>query len=225
MTRWQITVLFFSILFILVVALLYFNRRFIMEKYYLWISYERAVSLFAADPITNKDVVFLGDSITESFPLSTLFPDVAIKNRGISGDTTAGVLKRLDQVTAVQPHQIFLMIGTNDLGFGYPKETAIANYDEILRRITQEAPDTQVFVQSILPRHKRYAADINDVNKEIASLAEKYTCVYVDLFPTFADEAGGIRAEFSSDDLHLSNAGYAQWQQRIAPFVYGGGGN
>ena len=221
MIRWPIAPLFFSILFILVVAFLYFNRRLIMEKYFLWAGYKRAVSLFMADPITNKDVVFLGDSITEAFPLSTLFPDVAIKNRGISGDTTAGVSRRLDRVTAVPPRQIFLMIGTNDLGFGYPKETVIANYDEILRQIAQESPDTQVFVQSILPRDKRYAADISFVNQGIAVLAEKYNCVYIDLFPAFADAAGGIGPEFSGDDLHLLNAGYEQWHQIIAPYVYG----
>lgn len=225
MTRRQIISIVSTVLFILAAALLYLNRWLIIDNYYLWISYKQAVSLFAEDPVTDKDVVFLGDSLIELFPLRKMFPHVAVKKRGISGDTTAGVLQRLDQVTAGHPRQIFLMIGTNDVGFGYSKHEAVANYDEILRRIKQEAPDTEVYVQSLLPRQPKYAADIGFINQEIAALAEKYGYVYLDLYPAFADAAGGIRPEFSSDNLHLSDAGYEQWQQLISPYVYGGGGN
>jgi lysophospholipase L1-like esterase len=225
MTRWQIVSVLFIILFILVVTFLYFSRGLILEKYYLRSNYKQAVSLFSANPVTGKDVVFLGDSITASFPLSEIFPDGVYKNRGISGDTTAGVLKRLDQVTVGQPRQIFLMIGTNDVGFGYQKERIVVNYDEILKRIKQESPATQVFVQSILPRDKHYAADIVFLNQQIAALAENHGYTYIDLFPAFADDAGGIRPEFSDDNLHLLNTGYEHWQQLISPYVYGGGGN
>lgn len=219
MTRWQIVSLVFTVLFVLAAALLYLNRWLIRDKYYLWISYKRAVSLFSADPVTGKDVVFLGDSLTELFPLREMFPHVAVKNRGISGDTTAGVLRRLDEVTAGHPRQIFLMIGTNDLGFGYSKHEAVANYDEILRRIKQEAPDTEVYVQSLLPRQPKYATDIGFVNREIAGLAEEHGCIFINLFPAFADDQGGLRAEYTDDDLHLSYNGYAQWMELIASYV------
>jgi len=61
-------------------------------------------------------VVFLGDSITEAWPdLAHAFPDIKVANRGISGDTTRGVLARLQgDVLTLEPAGIVLLIGTND---------------------------------------------------------------------------------------------------------------
>jgi lysophospholipase L1-like esterase len=197
----------------------------LIEWFFIPPSYERRFSIFANSPIQSTDIVFLGDSITEWFPLDEMFPGLPIKNRGISGDTTDGVLRRLHQVTDGQPRQIFLKIGTNDIGFGHSQSRIIANYEMILARIKAESPQTEVFVQSILPRHRRFAGRIQRINQEIAQLAQKYGYRYLDFFPAFADERGGIRPEFSNDDLHLLYAGYAQWQSLLKPYIYGGGGN
>ena len=62
--------------------------------------------------------LFLGDSLTEYGNWRELFPGLDIKNRGIAGDTTDGVLHRLDGITALSPDKIFLMIGINDLLMG-----------------------------------------------------------------------------------------------------------
>jgi lysophospholipase L1-like esterase len=63
-------------------------------------------------------VVFLGDSITQGWgdDLGGAFPKVKVANRGISGDTTRGLLIRLaDDVLALDPAGIVLLIGTNDV--------------------------------------------------------------------------------------------------------------
>lgn len=225
MTRWQIVSIVGGILIVIAALLLYLNQHNLLRKFYLRLGYERAVTNFAANPVANEDIVFLGDSITAAFPLNELQLPTEPKNRGINGDTTRGVLRRLDQVTAGQPRQIFLMIGTNDLIFGRSKETVVATYAKILRRIQSESPATEVFVQSILPQDERLAADIHYINQEIAVLAEEHGYVYIDLFPDFADEAGGLRPEFTDDGLHLVNTGYKQWQELIRPYLYGGAGN
>jgi lysophospholipase L1-like esterase len=195
----------------------------LIERFFIPPGYERRFSIFANNPIQSTDIVFLGDSITEWFPLDEMFPGLPIKNRGISGDTTDGVLRRLYQITDGQPRQIFLKIGTNDLGFGHSQSHIIANYETILARIKAESPQTEVFVQSILPRHRRFAGQIRHINQEIALLAQKFGYRYLDIFPAFADTHGGIRPEFSNDDLHLLHAGYVQWQKLLAPHIYGGG--
>ncbi|HPQ96908.1 MAG TPA: GDSL-type esterase/lipase family protein, partial [Thiolinea sp.] len=63
-----------------------------------------------------------------------------MKNRGIGGDDTGGVLGRLDEVVRSRPDKIFLMIGTNDLSAGKSVEQIIANYRLILRRIREASP-------------------------------------------------------------------------------------
>src|SRR5436190_8861872 len=63
-------------------------------------------------------VVFLGDSITQGWgdEFGGNFSGVKLANRGISGDTTRGVLLRLEQdVMAVRPRAVIILIGTNDL--------------------------------------------------------------------------------------------------------------
>ncbi|MCP4425910.1 MAG: sialate O-acetylesterase [Chloroflexi bacterium] len=219
MTPLLIISLTFNALFLLAALLLISQRHRIIEQYFVSPGYERRFSFFEALPTHNEGIVFLGDSLTEWFPLDELFPNVRIKNRGISGDTTAGVLRRLGQVTGGRPSKIFLLIGTNDIGFNYSHEITVANYDQILTRIRQESPQTTLYVQTLLPRHKRYAPKVRAINKEIAALAQKHSCRLIDLHPAFADEQGSLRPEFSNDDLHLLYAGYKLWQKILQAYI------
>ena len=86
---------------------------------------------------------------------------------GIGGDTTSGVLTRLHQVTSGKPSQVFLLIGTNDVSFGESDETIVDNIVTILERFADEAPETEVFVQSILPRGATYRDRIESLNSKI----------------------------------------------------------
>ena len=65
--------------------------------------------------LTNIDVAFLGDSLTEGYDLKSFYPDWTVVNRGISGDTTIGLEKRL-QVSAYDAHPkvISMLIGANN---------------------------------------------------------------------------------------------------------------
>ena len=75
-------------------------------------------------------VVFLGDSITQGWGggLGAAFPGVKVANRGISGDTTRGVLIRLaEDVLSVHPAAVVLLIGTNDLEEGASPDTIVGN--------------------------------------------------------------------------------------------------
>lgn len=74
-----------------------------------------------------------------------------ILNRGISGDITAGVLHRLDEVIRHQPKQIFILIGTNDLARKVPQREVVANIYQIVGRIVTGSPRTKVYVQSVFP--------------------------------------------------------------------------
>src|ERR1700722_10010799 len=71
-------------------------------------------------------LVFLGDSITQGWgdDMGGSFPGVKVANRGISGDTSRGVLIRLkDDVLALHPSGVVILIGCNDLEEGADPET------------------------------------------------------------------------------------------------------
>jgi hypothetical protein len=77
--------------------------------------YDQRKSLFEKLPDTRKEIIFLGNSITDGCEWSELLADRHVKNRGISGDVTAGVLNRIREITASKPAKVFLLIGINDL--------------------------------------------------------------------------------------------------------------
>src|SRR6266436_5567829 len=85
-------------------------------------------------------VVMLGDSITQGWgdDFSGWFPGMKMANRGISGDTSRGVLIRLkEDVLDLEPQAVVLLIGTNDLEEKAEPETIAANLKLILAELAR----------------------------------------------------------------------------------------
>lgn len=183
--------------------------------------YKQRADLYRYCRIQKGDIVLLGDSITDGGCWDELFPGMNIKNRGINADDTVGVLARIDDILCCEPAALFILIGTNDLNWwNYRHDQEIlANYEKILARCKELSPSTQVFVQSILPRAKRFANHITMLNLHLEKLAEKYECTFINLFPHFADETGALKAEFNNDHLHLMAAGYKVWVNLLTPYL------
>ncbi|GIF13781.1 GDSL-type esterase/lipase family protein [Actinoplanes teichomyceticus] len=165
-------------------------------------------------------VVFLGDSITEHGWWDELFPELPTVNRGIGGETTSDLLERLDD--AIQsPLAVSLLIGTNDL-HGPRRGRDISGIaqrtEHIVRRIRQRAPEAPLLLNSVLPR-TGFAARIKQLNEHYRRIAADNGAVYVDLWPTFADQNENLRREYTKDNLHLLPAGYLAWAQVLRPHL------
>ena len=183
--------------------------------------YLQRADLYRHTKIEKGDIVFLGDSITDGGCWDELFPDLKIKNRGINADDTVGVLDRVDDYLMGEPAALFILIGTNDLNFwAYRHDNEIlANYREILARCQRITPSTKVFVESILPRGKRYAKHIKALNIQLEKLANEFGYTFINLFPHFADENGALKKEFNNDHLHLMASGYEVWVKILTPYL------
>ncbi len=165
-------------------------------------------------------VLFLGDSITEGGVWNELVPDVPVLNRGISGDTTAQLLARLD--TAVNaPLAVFLLIGTNDISSGVPTAEIVGNVRRLLTELDRRSPGTPVVVQSIMPRKLAYRDEVRYVNRllqgVVANAGPQVT--YLDLWPALATPEGALRPELTNDNLHLNGQGYQAWAAVLRPVV------
>lgn len=181
---------------------------------------ERRTSFFERHPVKPQDIVFLGDSITEGGEWNELFPGANTRNRGIGGDTTTGVLERLNQITRGEPGAVFIKIGTNDLTHGpSERQQSYAQYRSIVSRILQESPRTTVYLQSILPREEKYRDEVEAFNLEIQDIAGDLSVTYIDLYPHFLAEDGSISNEFSNDELHLKGEGYDLWLQQLLTYI------
>lgn len=168
-------------------------------------------------------VVFLGDSITEIWKsLPQEFPDLKVANRGISGDTTRGVLYRLDpDVLSLEPRAIVLLIGTNDIGAGADPGDISYNIKTILKRIKKKYPKMPVIVCEVMPSSEeqhRPAATIEKLNALIKKDVEHKSNVYLcDTWSIYAQTDGDCsKAEFP-DLLHPNAFGYAKWTDALKP--------
>jgi lysophospholipase L1-like esterase len=190
--------------------------------------YEQKKSLFEVLPNSENEIIFLGNSITDGCEWSELFQDNRIKNRGISADQTAGVYARLDEVLSSFPLKIFLMIGVNDLAAGISEDSIMTNYRKIIHKIRSDSPETQIFVQSILPvnaafikfkNHTNKTTEILRLNQRILELCDKFEILYIDLYSHFETKEHQIDPKYTNDGLHLTGAGYLLWKSIIEDFV------
>lgn len=188
--------------------------------------YDHRKSQLVLLPIHASDIVFLGDSITDEGEWVELFANPAIKNRGISSDTTIGVLDRLPDIIAPQPQKIFLMIGVNDLSnLGRSPDEVSQTYREILIQICARSPQTTVFIQSVLPINRLLFlgsatnSDIRALNEQLQQLAAEFSYPYIDLHSHFLDTHQQLDSKYTSDGIHLNGIAYQQWQTLMADSI------
>lgn len=191
--------------------------------------YHQRVSFFREMPVTKGEIIFLGNSITDGAEWAQLFNDLRMKNQGISGDVTAGLLHRLDVVTDRNPAKIFLLIGTNDLARGINADTVLHNIYLLADYVKQESPKTKLYVQSILPvndgygkfaGHTKNGEKIISTNELLRTNATAHNYQYIDIHSLFVDESGKLKMELSNDGLHLMGSAYLLWKEIIYPYVY-----
>lgn len=185
--------------------------------------YSDRVSLFDELSEKQNQIVLLGDSLTQYGEWSEI-TGVTVLNRGIFGDTTDGMLKRLAQVTIIKPSKLFILIGTNDLMQGKDVATVAQNYQQIVERVRKETPETKIFIQSVLPVNKDVLrSDITNenviaLNKQLQLIAEKTQSTYVDLYSLLLVN-NKLDPQCTHDGLHLSGKGYQVWEKEIEKYI------
>lgn len=193
-------------------------------KYIIDLRHQQRLSMFKASPMFKDAIVFVGDSITEGGNWSELFPNHHILNRGIGGDVSEGVLKRVDEIIRHRPIKIFICIGTNDLAKEVPQNTIIGNYKKIVETLEMQLPQAKIYVQSVLPVGKNVIAGHDNkkialLNKEIEKLCKDKQLTYIDLYSNFTDSSGYLNPSYTNDKLHLMGEGYLLWKKLIEAYL------
>ena len=164
------------------------------------------------------DVAFLGDSLTDGYDLARYYPDLLVENRGIGGETTHGLLARLEvSVLDLKPKVAVMLIGANNL------DTMFEDYETIVKRLCEELPETKIVLLSLTSMgldwgHKNHLAAFNNV--KIKAIAAKYACTVVDLYtPLLNLETDEIHAEYTTDGGHLTHEGYVVFTETVRPVL------
>lgn len=192
--------------------------------------YHQRVTHFETLPRGAGAIVFIGNSITDGGEWGELFGDLKVRNRGISGDLSAGLLNRLGGLIRSQPSKVFLMIGINDLARGIRPDSIARNIWRLVAGLHAGLPAVQVYIQSTLPvnadlgrfsNHTNKTEAVQQLNALLAAQAASRQYTFVDLYPSFCNAMGRLDTAFTNDGLHLSGAGYLLWKHLIFPYVYG----
>ena len=177
---------------------------------------------------TNNEtgaVVFLGDSITQGWnSLAKVFPDIKVVNRGIGGDTTRGVLYRLNaDVIALKPTAVVLLIGINDIGMNANPQDVADNIKAILLELKRFNRHMPVIVCKVMPsstKQHRPADKIERLNALVDEIVksdpQRIRC---DTWSIYADENGECKKDEFPDLLHPNAIGYAKWANALKPIV------
>jgi acyl-CoA thioesterase-1 len=181
-----------------------------------------------ADEVTPVTIVAFGDSLTagygvkagESFAaqlqmaLQAKGHKVKIVNAGVSGDTTAGGLERLDWSLQPKPDGVILELGANDALRGVDLKETRANLDKILAKLKAENID---FLIAGMKAPSNWGADYQkEFDAIYPELAAKYGAT---LYPFFLEGVALDRAFVQADGLHPTAKGVAEIVKRIMPDV------
>ncbi len=181
-------------------------------------------------PITSKDIVMLGNSLTENGgDWGKRLNLKHVVNRGIIGDDVPGIYNRLHQILPCHPAKIILMEGINDISHWLSNSEIIQSIATTIDRIKRESPKTQIALQSLLPineefkRYKRLEGKTDSVaaiNNKLEALAKSKGIAFVNLFPLFTESGGSkLRKELTTDGLHLNEEGYKIWAAELRKHI------
>lgn len=190
------------------------------------------------------DLLFMGDSITDWWrnpgrgePIDGAIPyggkavfekhfgSMKVANFGIAGDTTQGVLWRLQhgEGEGYKPKAIMLMIGTNNTGRNSAPEIAMGVAD-IVFELRKDFPDAKILLLAIFPRSIGGPAaqkEIDEINPIISALHDNQHVFYMDIGSKFLAADGSIPREIMSDGLHPTSKGYEIWANAVKDTLAG----
>ena len=183
--------------------------------------------------VIEPNIIFIGDSIIEYYPLQELLgTSKTIVNRGIRGYQTGLLQENLDaHLYGDAVDQIVLLIGTNDIGKDVPMNEALNNLESVIQTISCDYPLSQIKLVSILPVNEgedfkqtvyiRTNEKINAWNQAYQDLASAYMQVeFVPVFENLLDQEGQLKADYTTDGLHLSVAGYQALSNTLKKYIF-----
>jgi lysophospholipase L1-like esterase len=167
----------------------------------------------------EERVIFYGNSITDFWIniMPEFFTGKPKIDRGISGQTTPQMLVRFRQdVINLKPKVVVILAGINDINGNTGPSTLEMIKDNIRSMVElAKASNIQVVLSSVLPCDSIYvrpdlhpAERVLQLNVWLKNYANDNQCIYLDYFPSLANEKNGLKEEYTDDGIHPNKAGY-----------------
>ncbi len=192
--------------------------------------------------VQKGGILFTGSSLMEQFPVTELCASAGIPgpvyNRGIGGTTTDDFLREISTVLLdPAPAKVFINIGTNDMtdrvwGSGW-MDHLVSNYEKILTIAREKLPETEVYVMAFYPANLHLPGDparrewflsrtpenIRECSRRVEKLAERFGCRYIDVNLGLYDSRDELKAEYTTDGVHMTAEAYTVIFNNLLPWL------
>lgn len=182
------------------------------------------VNKIIKNEIVNKNVVFLGDSITDYYDLEKYFPNILKVNSGIKANKTNQIKDDMyNRVYRYNPSKVILLIGINNyLQVNDSVDNVINDIDEITTLIEENLPNCKIYIESLYPINDDWRIyhdsnvpniielrqKVDETNNKLKDLCKNKGYKYIDMFSSLKDENNNFNQEYTDDGLHPNQKGY-----------------
>ena len=189
------------------------------DKYYV-----RRATHFDDLPVYHRDIIMLGNSLTDGAEWNELLKNPNVKNRGIIGDIVQGLYERMEPILKGKPRKIFILSGVNDVSHGVDGDSIGRAMEKLIVLIKKRCPRTKIYLQSMLPFNTNVQMwkllegreqVVIDGNRAMEEVCKRQGVTWINLYPLFVDKNGKLREELTNDGLHLLGPGYLIWRDAI----------
>lgn len=181
--------------------------------------YQARLSQFDEFPVRPGDIVFVGDNIVHLGAWDEIFQGVAIRNRGIVGETAETLMTRLNRIVERHPSAVVLGIGFNDLIDGQSLDSTVAQISLILTELGRGVPPDHILVLGLPPSSRKYDTSIRQFNVRLARMVTEQGSVFVDVYPALVGRDNEIFPSFAINRGVLSGAGYRVVAELLLPYL------
>lgn len=180
----------------------------------------------------TENIVFVGDSIFDWYPVDKIFNDLPIVNSGIAGNKTTDILIDMEnRIYRYNPTKVFIQVGTNDIEWEDSEELNNEVYENIVKiaeGVKKNRSKSEIYIISIYPvnndlpgANDRHISEIKDINGKLkAYCATTDDVVYIDAFKDLIDENEMFDKAYTDDGLHPNHLGYAKLSEILIKYIY-----
>lgn len=183
--------------------------------------------------VTDQNIVFFGDSITEGYKVEEFFPDTFVVNSGIGGNRTNQLLERIEKdVYSYNPSKVFILIGINDLNGGVSEEEILDNIQKVINGIKINRKYANIYIESIYPINRDmfnkvkffFNEDITndkikEINIKIKDICKENDVTYINVYDSLLDDGGNLKEAYTKEGLHLTDLGYFKVTKVLEDYI------
>lgn len=228
-----VLVIVLTILILAIIGLIYCTKQLVNSSKDCPKTNKVIEKRITTEQIKKQDnIVFLGDSITDYYPIDNIYVDLPIVKSGVAGYRTQDILDRMDtMVYQYNPTKVFLLIGTNDIteDKAKRKEKAVNNIKEIIENIKKNRKKAKIYLESIYPVNEdideevvdgRENSIIQEMNEKLKTYCDENNITYIDMYKELENDEKKFDKKYTNDGLHPNDLGYAKISQVRVKYIY-----